>query len=245
MEANRLWTIGAILAMIGIVAGGWFLGVQPQLDSAAAANDQRAGIARLNSVNEAALRKLQADDAKKGELQERLAALAASVPSQPDLPEFYAAADAVATANNVVLANVATGASMPYPDPGQQSGTKSASAQPSGSTSTPTPSPSGVSTAAPTATPAPTPSPGAPTVTSPLITSTSFVAIPVTFSLTGNSADILNAVHGLQTAPRLFLINGLTTAVPPPGSTLQGVQATVSGYIYVVLAASAHAVGAG
>lgn len=63
--------------------------------------------------------------------------------------------------------------------------------------------------------------------------------------MTGDSGDILSAARGLQAAQRLFLVNGLTTSVPPVGSTIAGVQATVSGYIYAVKAAGPGAVGAG
>lgn len=238
MDANRLWVIGAVLVMVLIVVGGWFLGVQPQLDQAAAATIQRSSIESTNTVNEAMLKKLEADNADIATLRDKLAELSASVPGDPQLPAFYDEVNAIAAANGVVVAGFRTSDAVPY-EPVKPPVVAAVPA--AGSTATPTPT----ATAAATPTPAATPSAGMPPVTSPLITPTSFAAVPIQLSLTGDSTNILAMVHGLQNARRLFLVNGLTTSVPPVGSTIAGVQATVSGLVYVVPTAEPAAQGAG
>jgi Tfp pilus assembly protein PilO len=228
MDANRIWSIGAVVAMIAILVGGWFLGIQPQLDAAASAQAQRAGIQQLNAANEAALRALQADDAKKNELSDQFVQLSASVPALPQFPIFLDEVNEIATSNHVVVSNATTSSNLAYQPvapatPQPAAGSSGASPAP---TSSPTPSPS--ATAAPSVTAA------APVATNPLITSKNFYAVPVSFTLTGDTSSILNVVEGVQKGKRLFLINGLTTSVAPPGSTVPGVQAQVSGFIYVV-----------
>lgn len=226
MDSNRIWYIGAVVAMVAIVVGGWFLGVQPQLDAATAAQTQRANIQRLNTVNEATLRALQAEDAKKGELLDEFAQLSASVPALPQFPAFLDEVNQIATSNNVVVSNATTSSNVAY-EPVIPAAGKS---------------PGSSGTASPTATPAPAASPspsssaptGAPVVTNPLITSKNFYAVPVSFTLTGDTSGILQVVDGIQKGKRLFLINGLTTSVAPPGATMPEVQAQVSGFIYVV-----------
>jgi len=38
----------------------------------------------------------------------------------------------------------------------------------------------------------------------------------------------------LQKGSRLFLVNGFTTSVPAAGASISGVEASVSGFVYVV-----------
>ncbi len=51
MDRNRLWIIGAVVVMVAIAALGWVVGVQPQLDAAAAADAQRATVDATNATN--------------------------------------------------------------------------------------------------------------------------------------------------------------------------------------------------
>ena len=51
MDKNRLWIIGAVVVMVAIVALGWVVAIQPQLDAAAAADAQRATVDATNAAN--------------------------------------------------------------------------------------------------------------------------------------------------------------------------------------------------
>lgn len=249
MDANRIWIIGAAIATVAIVVLGWFLGIQPQLNAAASATVQQFGVASMNSAYQAALSKLEADNKNLSTIKDQLAALSASVPSDGQVPAFYDEVNALAGANGVVVVDITAADAVPY-SPVKPPTISAEASSGSSSTATPSPTPtpsasasSGTATPTPGATAAPVA--GAPEVTSPLITPTTFAAIPIKMSITGDSPNILSFVKGLQTAKRLFLVYGLTTSVPPTGSTIVGVQATVSGFIYVVPTAVKAPIGAG
>jgi hypothetical protein len=79
-------------------------------------------------------------------------------------------------------------------------------------------------------------------VTNAKITAANFIAIPIQLAVSGPYANVLDFVNGLQMGPRLFLVTALTTKSstdpkPAPGA----VDATVGGFVYVVLDANAAA----
>ena len=80
--------IGVILAIIVVAALGYVLGVQPQLATASAADQQRSTIATQNASTEIAITKLKSDYGKLDALRSQLAALQTSVPSSPALDAF-------------------------------------------------------------------------------------------------------------------------------------------------------------
>ena len=41
MNRNRVWVIGAVSAMVGIVVMGWFVGISPELAAVASTNQNR------------------------------------------------------------------------------------------------------------------------------------------------------------------------------------------------------------
>jgi hypothetical protein len=47
---NRLWNIVAVMLMVAIAAGGWFLGVDPQLAAARTADEQRETVEAQNEA---------------------------------------------------------------------------------------------------------------------------------------------------------------------------------------------------
>lgn len=241
MDRNRLWLIGSVLLMVVAVALGWFVGVAPQLSAIAAADAQRAQVQQLNARHQATLARLKKDFAQLGVLQGRLADLSGSVPGDSASSAFVDEVDSVAGSAGVTVTGVSIADAQPYvpvspPASGGGSGGQpslTASAPPSASpAASPTPTP------APTPAPAPTPVAGMPPVTSPELTSSNFSSLAVTLSVSGGYAQILAFVDGMQSAKRLFLVDGITTAPVQSagsGAGAAGSQtATVSGLLYVV-----------
>lgn len=234
MDRNKLWLIGAVIIIAGIIAGGWFIGIQPQLAASAAADAQRATVDAGNAQNEAVLVKLEKDYKSLPTLKEDLASLQKSVPMGSQTPSFVDELNALYPATGVTFVSLAVSDAQPYKSVAvTSSGGASTTTAQSGSTPTPTPSPTSgdaASTPAPTATAAP--AAGAPPVTNALITDANFAAQPVSISVRGPYANVLNFVAGLQSGTRLFLVTNLSTTASVSASAAGSVDATVSGLIY-------------
>jgi pantothenate kinase-related protein Tda10 len=61
MNKSRMWVIGAVLAMVVIIAGGWFIGIAPQLAIATSAKNERSNVMAANARNQILLAKLKRD----------------------------------------------------------------------------------------------------------------------------------------------------------------------------------------
>jgi len=101
VDKNRLWIICSVLVMALVVAGGWFLGVQPQLGAFADAEAQTASVQQTNEKYAQTLAKLKKDSENLPALKAKLASLAASVPEGSDIPAFIDQLNALYTASNV------------------------------------------------------------------------------------------------------------------------------------------------
>jgi Tfp pilus assembly protein PilO len=213
MQQHRIISLLSILVMVLIPVVGWFLVAQPQLAAATAADQQRADLEAQVQVSSAVVAQLKADSAKLPELNDDLNKLRTSIPANVDSSGYIDGLDALATVSGVVITGLTVEQPVVY-----------------------TPA---VSTAAPPAASGdaeegedPPAQPDPAIVTSPLITSENFVAIPVTIEVAGGWAPVLNFVDGLQSSPRLFLVTGLsTTADEGSGTELTG---KISGYIYAI-----------
>lgn len=229
MDKNKLWMIGAVIVMAVIVAGGWTLGVQPQLAISASANAQRATVQTSNADSEIALAKLERDYKALPSLKSQLASLTRSIPTGTEIPAFVDELNALAATDSVTVDGMTVSDAQPYVAVTPPTAT---AASTTGTSSTATPSPSPTPTPAPTAAASP-PTAGVPPVTNPLITPDNFVAIPVQVTISGSYANVLEFVHGLQTSSRLFLITTLSSAA---SSTTPGlVDGKIGGLVYVLV----------
>ncbi|MFK3669583.1 type 4a pilus biogenesis protein PilO [Leifsonia aquatica] len=221
MDKNRLWIICSVLVMALVVAGGWFVGVQPQLAAIADAESQTASVQQTNDTYAQALAKLKKDSEDLPALKAKLASLAASVPEGSDIPAFIDQLNALYTASNVVCVDQAFSDAVAY----------SPVAPPAAAPAS-TPAPTSGATPAPTPTPAPTAA-GVPPVVSSLITATNFAARPVSVTVRGQYGDILNFVSGLQSGARLFLVTSFSTVLAADTAAPAGtLDAKVSGYVF-------------
>lgn len=106
MTGNRIWMMGAALAIIGIVALGWFLGAAPQLARADAANQQRADVEAQNAVQEAALVSLREQFERLPELEAELAALRGELPDSHQIDTFIDSVAAASKRAGVAIASI-------------------------------------------------------------------------------------------------------------------------------------------
>lgn len=220
MKSSRSKVVVLSCLLILVLIAGWFVGIAPQLADAASANARRALILNQNAANEVILRKLKSDYIGIDELRKKLASLKVAVPSSAEISTFVTELNSLANTHRVTVRSITVNDAKPYtpvaPIPG--SGSEAST----------------------------------PITTNPRITSSNFVVIPVQFSVTGDYSRVLDFVHEVQVGPRLFLISNLSSmgatdakAVTSGGRSgpniLQKVDATVGGYVYVLLSGgSAH-----
>src|SRR5690606_26924168 len=111
---NRYFVLGAVLASGGILAAGWFLGVQPKLAETAAANAAREAAVDQNALHEAQLKQLEQDYARIDELRATVAELREAVPAHHDYSGFVAELNTIATQTGATLPKVTVGDSTWY-----------------------------------------------------------------------------------------------------------------------------------
>ena len=219
MQQHRIISLASILVMLLIPVMGWFLVAQPQFDAAAAADSQRAALDAQNGASAALVAQLKSDSERLPELTDDLNKLRGSIPAGIDPSGYIDGLDALAQIAGVQISgltvNEATAyvPAVPPVDPNAVAPDATAGPDP-------------VETDAPVA-PASDPA----IVTSPLITSENFVAIPVTIEIKGEWDPILRFVDGLQSNNRLFLVSKLQTTQDEGGTSL---TATIGGFIYAI-----------
>lgn len=225
MQQHRIISLASILAMLVIPLLGWLLVAQPQLAAAADADQQRQDVENQIAVSAATVAKLKSDSAKLPELNDDLNDLRTSIPAETDADGYIDGLDALAKAAHVDIVELTLAEPEAYtpavapPDPNAPAPDANAG----GASASPTDAAS--------VTPPPTLDvPGI--VTSPLIDSTNFVAIPVTVKVAGDFTQIIRFIDGLQSSPRLFLVTSAGTE--QDASVKDALVGTVSGFIYAI-----------
>jgi Tfp pilus assembly protein PilO len=233
MNRNKLSFVIAIVAAVVVLAGGFFLGVQPQLASASANDTQRATIESTNATNRTELKRLEKQFTKLGGMRSELATLTASIPAKPNTPSFVKSVGDAADGAGVTVTAVTFSDAAAYTAPGQAA---------AGTDTTPTASASPSASASATATPSPSATPTGPaTVTNEAITSSNFTVIPVSISVEGSYLNALAFTKAVQTGKRLFLVNSIVSAPKSTAddsgssaSTAEDAVWTLAGYVFVL-----------
>lgn len=114
MSKNRMWVIGAILAMVVTIAAGWFIGISPQLAAAASANSDRANVLAANARNEIILAKLKRDYQNIDALKNEVLTLQQSVPTSADISSFVTELNTLANARKVTVKSINVSDAKPY-----------------------------------------------------------------------------------------------------------------------------------
>ena len=117
MSRNRLMLVLAGLAAVVVLAGGFFLGVRPQLDRAAAARSDASSIDATNEVTRAELARLRQQAKTLPQQQSALSALRRSVPSTASASAFISALNATADQAGVKVSSLTVGDAVAYTPP--------------------------------------------------------------------------------------------------------------------------------
>lgn len=197
MNANRLWYLIGGVAIIAILALGWFLGVSPQLTTAAAADAERSTVEQENAAQTAVLEQMKAQFAQLPELTAQLEELQKSVPGDADTQTFHNIIVRVAQAAKATLHNVSFAEAEAY-------GTSTGVAAPTDPNAAPTPTTPSVAL---------TPSAGL---------MGSLYRVPVSITLDNNAVVTESFVSKIQKTQRLFLINSITFDKNTGGTTIAG-----------------------
>jgi Tfp pilus assembly protein PilO len=213
---HQLKVLVTVVLMIAVVAGGWMLGVQPALASAFAADEARADVQSQNEAIRAELVALQAAEAELPALEADLTTLNASIPFTDDSSALIDGIHELARDADVVVDGITLEDPQPYAPPQAAAPAAETTADPAGETAGET----SVDPLQP--------------ATDPRITPANFVLVPVSVAVSGSFGDVLDFVRGVQTGPRLFLVNKLTSATDAEGNGSK-VTANVGGFVYVLL----------
>lgn len=215
MQQHRILSLLSILVMLIIPVIGWFLIAQPQLAAAASADQQRQDVAAQVAASQLVVDKLKADSVRLPEMRKELDELRGSIPAGVDPSGWIDGLSALATISGVQITALTVSDPLAYSpaQPPNAPATEQSAGEGDDAEGTDTPAFPGI-------------------VTSPLITSSNFVAIPVTVDVAGPADAILRFVNGLQTDNRLYLVNEFsTTADASDPNQLVG---KIGGYIWAI-----------
>jgi len=216
-SSNRLWVIGSVTAILILLVAGWFLGAQSFLDSAARADQERAGIEAQNTAKQAEILRLTEENKDISALTAEYKDLQASIPASSNTAAFIQGVNSLAVSTGVQVTGITVSESRAYTVPA------SAVVVP-------------VDASAPESDTADAPVAAVPVgsvaVTSPLITPENFVGIEVGVDLKGGYSEVLSFVKGLQSGARLVLVTGFTSTTNPADSAM--VTSHIAGLIYVI-----------
>ncbi|WP_416393913.1 MULTISPECIES: hypothetical protein [unclassified Curtobacterium] len=230
MNKNRLSFIIALAATLVVLAGGWFLGAQPQLAQASDNTAQQADIDATNAKNRAELRRLETAYTSLDATKAELADLRASVPASTDTASLLDQFNGAGAASGVTVTSITIG------DPKAYTPVTSAASATASATAAPSASPSASSTASPASAPTAAATPDAPAPHSDAqITASNFVVVPVTVAVKGSYDQAIGFTKAVQNGDRLFLVNGLAaTSSESGGDPMTDQSWSLSGYVYVL-----------
>ncbi|WIB77311.1 hypothetical protein DEJ28_16960 [Curtobacterium sp. MCPF17_002] len=228
MTKNRLQLVIALAIGAIVLVGGFFLGVQPQLASAAANRTQQQSIDARNDTYRTELARLAAQSAKLPAMRREAAALDRSIPAAANTSAFYKEVNAVAASTGVTVSGITTSWAAAYTPPVAEAATTGPTGTSTSAAATPTASASTPSVTAP--------------VTDPQITASNFSTIALSIQVTGSFEQALAFTSGVQNGERLFLVNDIKSdrAETTDDSTTEtsgdaGTTGwTLSGFIYVL-----------
>ena len=216
---HRTKVIIGLVVMVLMVVGGWFVAISPQLDARSVALAQTATVNTANALAQTKLQTLASEAEKLPALEDQLTVLSQSVPSSADSSALLTQINAIAAGAGVIVDGVALDAATAYAPP-------AAPAVP----------------AADATAPVTVPDPTTVAFSDPRITAANFIVVPVSINVTGSNEGVLAFLAGVQSGPRLFLVNSYSsTRNANSGESSSAitadssVSATVAGFVYVLV----------
>lgn len=235
MNKNRLSLVVALAVSAVVLAGGWFLGVQPQLAMASANGTQQQTIDATNGKNRIELARLAKAFTTLDSTKAELSGLQASIPATTDTDPFVRSLYSHAEATDVRITSVT------FADPKPYAPEASAAGAPASGASSPSATPSPTATATPSApVSAAAASPQAVVPHSdPEITGANFTVIGVDLSVDGSYDQALAFTKAVQGGDRLFLVSGIAAASTDELPPMDAQSWSLTGEIYVLTDPSA------
>lgn len=114
MNKNKTWVMGAVLAIVLIIGGGWLVGIQPQMSAIADANQKRATVQLQNATSQALLVKLRKDYEGIDKLNQQLNLLRVAVPSSAQISTFVTELNTLASSHQIIVKSISVSDAKPY-----------------------------------------------------------------------------------------------------------------------------------
>lgn len=250
MDRLKPWVALTAVAVLTVLAAGWFLLVSPQRAAADDLRVQAEDQARTNASLSTQLDVLEAQAARVDEQEKKLKTVLAKLPETPALTPLLRALTAAASTSGVELISVTPGTATATTGTGAAGGAATGAAP----TAAPAPAAGGASAAPVAGAAAP-----AATATATATATQTLSTIPVEINVVGDFAGVQRYLTALEDLPRALRVTSLDLApgdnpvdpaattgaatTPEDGSVLAGV---VSAEVYVsgpVAAPAAPAAG--
>lgn len=242
MASKTTWVGGTAFAAVLALAGGWTLGVSPQIDAADEAELQKVSVDAQNATLEAKLVELKAQYENLEQYRAELAALEVQIPRTAQLSDYLRQVSSIAEASGAFVVSVKPGPPIAMSD----AAAAGAAAAPPPAAETadagaPAEATDGGEAAEPTDAEGTTAQPVPPAASG--LNVPGFVAVPVDITLLGSVETVTTALAQLQTgSTRLFLVTAITGAGTDAKEASEGkpatnkgdIEMTISGYVYVV-----------
>ena len=227
MDKNRLWVIGAVLAIGAIVVLGWLLGISPKLTEVRANQAERDATVAQNAAHEAQIVTLKNQFDDIDALKDDLAEIRLAVPAAAEAPALVAELNSIAGSSQVVISGLTQNDAQAF-DPALLAVVPATAAPEAGTPAPPSASPSKGNDLG--AVPAP--------AVDPRLTATNFIAIPISITVDGPYDRVLDFVSGVQHGDRLVMVTAVSTTIPTAEGSVTG---TITALVYVLLDPSAMA----
>jgi Tfp pilus assembly protein PilO len=178
----RIWGLVSGAAIVAVLAGGWFVGVQPQLAAADTSTQTAIGQEAQNQATRVKLAGLVKAAAKVDAMTAENAVLLKSVPTILKPNTFIRRVSEVAALDGVTVMTVSPGLAVAYTPPARVAPAAGAAAGP------------------------------ALAATASSITAANFTVVPVAVIVTGSADNALQFAHDIQNDERTFAITGYQTS---------------------------------
>jgi len=111
---NRIWILITVVIVLALGAGGWFLGVSPQLAALGDAQDEQAEVDLQNQTLQAEIDQLRLASADMENLRAQAEDLQLAVPDEMDSSEFIDSLTALAAQTQVTVSSIGIDSAQIY-----------------------------------------------------------------------------------------------------------------------------------
>ncbi|HEY3925580.1 MAG TPA: hypothetical protein VGL75_13540 [Acidothermaceae bacterium] len=216
MTRIQQWIAGTVVALLLIVAAGWFLAIAPQKHKVSSLGEQSASQEQANSNLRTKLSTLTAQLSAVPSEEAAVAAVTQKIPNDPDMPDYVRALTTIAGQTGVELISIAPGAPAAV--------TVAAAVVPATTTATPSASASVVAAA-------------------PALPAVSLQGIPVQLNVQGGYFQIQQFTAALQRLARSTVVSSVAITpgsplkapkvAPPVSDAYKNLQAQISIAVFV------------